>query len=550
MKKKNIFLAFGMGTLLASSLFAFNAVNHHDAHQEVKVVEAADVDKYYQECEGLTGTALKAKLKSILNNGISVSYDWERYEDADEDVNNTNNIVTIYARTSLAKSAHVSGSIGWNREHTFPQSKMSAAGSKSDNHIIFASDNKVNGIRGSKRLAELTNASKVYDCYGNPTPCTTNSSYFDPGDTQARGLVARSTMYAEVLYDYEIDENVYSYAKCLEWHFKYYPTATIDIRRNDVVYGNQHNRNPFVDHPEYAAYIWGDHDAECRAICEQYLTTLTDLTLTGEAVKTVYKPGESFNTEGVTVTAEFTDGNGNKTYQDVTGSIEWSPSAFAVGDTKAIGSFTYFGVTKTVEYDGIAVLAPTNITYEGSLIKTDYFVGDTFSPIGLSFYLNFNDGTHTALGGSEISWPALVNGMTSITGTYSGLSVTVSGITVSNPMLSELYLTGTLAKAVYNEGDTFDPTGLHVYARYTDGKAVEVTQTVTWTPNPLKTGDTRVIATYEGHTIAIDDITVNKKKKSGGCSGSITSNSSIVFIGGIALLVIAIRMAYKAKKER
>jgi len=32
----------------------------------------------------------------------------------------------------------------------------------------------------------------------------------------------------------------------------------VAIRRNDVIYDQfQHNRNPFVDHPEWAASIWG-----------------------------------------------------------------------------------------------------------------------------------------------------------------------------------------------------------------------------------------------------------------------------------------------------
>ena len=28
--------------------------------------------------------------------------------------------------------------------------------------------------------------------------------------------------------------------------------------RNDAVYARQHNRNPFIDHPEMVEYIWGD----------------------------------------------------------------------------------------------------------------------------------------------------------------------------------------------------------------------------------------------------------------------------------------------------
>ena len=35
------------------------------------------------------------------------------------------------------------------------------------------------------------------------------------------------------------------------------PVSTKEISRNNALYGIQHNRNPFIDHPEYAYQIWG-----------------------------------------------------------------------------------------------------------------------------------------------------------------------------------------------------------------------------------------------------------------------------------------------------
>jgi len=36
------------------------------------------------------------------------------------------------------------------------------------------------------------------------------------------------------------------------------PVSNWERRRNDIIYYNyQHNRNPFIDHPEYAELIWG-----------------------------------------------------------------------------------------------------------------------------------------------------------------------------------------------------------------------------------------------------------------------------------------------------
>ena len=338
MNTKKIFLSLGAGILAVSTFFVLGSVKSHEPVVEQAVADT--VSDYYAECEGLTGSALKTKLKSIISKNVSVSYEWSRYEQADEDPNNKSNIITIYARTSLAKSAHVSGSTGWNREHTFPQSKMSSADAKNDNHIIFASDCVVNGKRGNHRLGELTSGTAIKDSYGNSTTCLLSGDIFDPGDTIARGLVARSTMYAAVLYGFDIDENITSYAKCLEWHFKYYPTTSIDIHRNEVVYGNQHNRNPFVDHPEYAAYIWGDHDSQCQQICEKYLSSLESLTLTGTPTKTTYRAGESFDPAGLTVTARLKTASGSYTNEDVTSSVEWSPKTLSTSDTSVTGTYT------------------------------------------------------------------------------------------------------------------------------------------------------------------------------------------------------------------
>ena len=47
----------------------------------------------------------------------------------------------------------------------------------------------------------------------------------------------------------------------LKWN-RQDPVSTKEINRNNAVYGIQNNRNPFIDHPELAEYIWGVHNGE------------------------------------------------------------------------------------------------------------------------------------------------------------------------------------------------------------------------------------------------------------------------------------------------
>ena len=41
----------------------------------------------------------------------------------------------------------------------------------------------------------------------------------------------------------------------MEWH-KEDPVDSFEINRNNIIYNYQENRNPFIDHPEYAEQIW------------------------------------------------------------------------------------------------------------------------------------------------------------------------------------------------------------------------------------------------------------------------------------------------------
>lgn len=49
----------------------------------------------------------------------------------------------------------------------------------------------------------------------------------------------------------------YSLSFLLDWH-RQDPVSQKEIDRNQAVYSIQHNRNPFIDYPELAEYIWGN----------------------------------------------------------------------------------------------------------------------------------------------------------------------------------------------------------------------------------------------------------------------------------------------------
>jgi len=217
---------------------------------------------YYSQCEGLTGSALQAKIKSI-NPVKSPSYDWSRYEDADEAEDDSNSILCVYTRHNIPKNGHC-GSYSWNtwnREHVWTQSAYPA--SDKDNHNIFACEGLINNYRGNLPYDE---GGTVVSVHGHTTECKMVSGVsFEPCDA-AKGEIARSVMYGTVMYSYTMTKEIKSIELALKWHLQH-PISTRDVKRNNTVYENQGNRNPFVDHPEYACKIWGTTNSATRALC-------------------------------------------------------------------------------------------------------------------------------------------------------------------------------------------------------------------------------------------------------------------------------------------
>ncbi len=223
---------------------------------------------YYASVGSETGAALTNKLKSIISVGTNESYAWSRFEAADEAEGVSDSVLLIYSRQVVKKNAHVSGSTGWNREHSFAKSLFNEqAPAVNDNHHIFADDNQTNSKRGSKIFNEVNKSSstRVTDGYGNITDNYTNSTEFMPNDA-AKGEVARATMYMNTRYGYSVTKNFKSIALMLRWHLEN-PVSNREIYRNNVIHTLQKNRNPFIDHPEYACRIWSETNAETRSLC-------------------------------------------------------------------------------------------------------------------------------------------------------------------------------------------------------------------------------------------------------------------------------------------
>ncbi len=239
---------------------------------------------YYDTATG-AGATLKSQLNSIIDGHTTVSYDNLRtvLQITDADPSNPGYMILVYNRESLNVAAiNPGGSIPgwdnaatWNREHTWPQSRGlggTGAPDGSDLHHLRPSRTTINSDRDETNFGGAFGQAygEVFD--GGVT-------YWYPDNADA-GMIARSQFYMAVRYD-GVDSGTVdlelgagnvanvggdtdpppqlgNLTRMLEWHYLA-PPDNFERGRHQIVDNSyQHNRNPFIDHPEYVWSVFVD----------------------------------------------------------------------------------------------------------------------------------------------------------------------------------------------------------------------------------------------------------------------------------------------------
>lgn len=234
---------------------------------------------YYNNASGKSGDDLKDALNDIIDGHTELSYAncWDALKVTDRDPNNSSNVIGIYSRFSMDAAAEYDGGSGWNREHTWAQSRGdfgTSMGAGTDLHHLRAADISTNSARNNRVFDD--GGTTYVDASGNysgTTPAKSGSDWtWEPGDGQ-KGDVARMLFYMATRYegengevDLELTEQILSntdsqplhgkLSTLLQWH-EDDPVDQEEMDRHEAIYSYQNNRNPFIDHPEYADYIWG-----------------------------------------------------------------------------------------------------------------------------------------------------------------------------------------------------------------------------------------------------------------------------------------------------
>ena len=270
------------------------------------VTPAASLPAYYEDIQGKSGKSLFDAVQKVTKEGYtSLGYDglWGAFKTTDKKSNGK--VWDMYSDCSWTFGSDQCGSYSsecdcYNREHSIPKSWFggSTSGPGCDIFHLVPTDGKVNGMRSNYAFGEVSSASYTYDgakkgsaksitiiggntIAGNTgTTISCSGTVFEPRD-EYKGDFARG--YMGSLLKWAGDQSFttgdgskifttsfstgsfgltkYGVALLMKWH-RQDPVSQKEVDRNNGIQQTQGNRNPFIDYPYLAEFIWGEKAGE------------------------------------------------------------------------------------------------------------------------------------------------------------------------------------------------------------------------------------------------------------------------------------------------
>lgn len=237
---------------------------------------------YYSSLEGVKGGAtLKNSIyklidkKSTVDYGVGTARTWGAFYtiDAIED-GKGRRVADMYSGVKRYFGDKGKSVDGMNIEHSVAKSWWGGTENDAyrDLHHLNPSDQEANIRKNNYPMAKLTSVAWTNGIMnvGKAHIAGTAQNAFEPADCY-KGDFARTYMYMFTCYQnltWQYTWMVYKKSSyptikpwaidlLLKWHHDD-PVSQKEIERNNAVYAIQGNRNPFVDYPRLADFVWGD----------------------------------------------------------------------------------------------------------------------------------------------------------------------------------------------------------------------------------------------------------------------------------------------------
>ncbi len=236
---------------------------------------------YYDSAVGKSGSVLKTSLFNIISSHDEIAYAdlWSAFYYTDQKSDGL--VWDVYSNCNFSFGTYQCGNYTkicdcYNREHSMPKAWFNSESPMyTDLFHIYPTDGRVNNQRANYPLGECVNGGSVgtdaLGKLGTSTYSTYTGTVFEPAD-EYKGDFARTYFYMVTCYEDKVaswssDQLAgNSYPALSDWSVSLFlkwntedPVSQKELDRNNTIYTYiQHNRNPFIDNPELADYIWGD----------------------------------------------------------------------------------------------------------------------------------------------------------------------------------------------------------------------------------------------------------------------------------------------------
>lgn len=281
------------------------SISGGEAYNTRAFANRVNLEDYYASVDDGSQVTLRNTIHNVIKDHIRHEYTtagtdtWNILDEADEDPNNSSNVLTVYKNSTVPKG---NGSI--TREHTWPKSfgypdDTLSNSPFTDCHQLMLSDSSYNTSRSNRAFGTCSISCAEYPTDVNNGEGGGSGVY--PGNSNwgtgtaatgtweawggKRGDVARAQMYMDLRYEGGVHGFVGSnepdliltdstsliastqtgsnestaymgrLAVLLQWAAED-PVSADELLRNEVIYKNQGNRNPFVDHPEWISCVF------------------------------------------------------------------------------------------------------------------------------------------------------------------------------------------------------------------------------------------------------------------------------------------------------
>ena len=354
----------------------------------------------YSTLVTLSGDELFGRLNQLMGNTCKLDA-WNKdygdlrnaYVDVDRDLNRSGYIIGYYD----GKQLDGDWGSGWNREHTWPQSKGAKKETTMghDMQSVRPTNESVNSSRGNTAYGE---AGSYYD--PDDEISINNSAYKKINLGTYRGDAARVILYDYLVYGeaggyknglYNGNAQLLnklgtsgvfeSIAVLLKWHMQDPPSLT-EMVRNDGAQDYQGNRNPMIDFPELAIEVFANYNKITRYSVTYHV---------GEQVSPRYMHTLK---DGFITYLTAADGTHPKTVNVSGAKAEYDASLGRLILTNVTGNVT-IGTASSVEDIEVDTDLPCEVyNISGTLLTTTTSVSDVLPSLGTGLYI-IRQGTTT-----------------------------------------------------------------------------------------------------------------------------------------------------------